>query len=262
MAGVLFWQLGSNSSVIELEELPKPYREMIRKVELEGVKWDELEAKEGGSKVEEKGKGDEKKEKTFEDIVPEPYRDFEDVFSKQNFDKLPERRACDHAIEIFPGGKFKDCKLFPLAPAQVKELDKFIEENLTTGRIRPSTSPMASPFFFIKTKDGSLRPVQDYPYLNSITVKNRYPLPLIADLIDKLKDATTVLDYSPSGYDLRADCRPPARGTVTSFDLSRRPARFNLDWNRTAMLTGAFYVRYPRLYHLRMVVGTPTLQGG
>jgi len=49
---------------------------------------------------------------------------------------------------------------------------------------------LASPFFFIQKKDGSLCPVQDYRYLNSITIKNKYLLPLISDLIDKLKNAT------------------------------------------------------------------------
>ena len=48
---------------------------------------------------------------------------------------------------------------------------------------------MASPFFFVKKKDGTLRPVQDYRKLNEMTVKNRYPLPLIQELIDKLKNA-------------------------------------------------------------------------
>ncbi len=59
------------------------------------------------------------------------------------------------------------------------------------GRIRPSKSPLAAPFFFIKKKDGSLRPVQDYRYLNlnSITVKNKYSLPLVDDLVQRLKGA-------------------------------------------------------------------------
>src|SRR5947207_888756 len=48
---------------------------------------------------------------------------------------------------------------------------------------------MASPFFFIKKKDGSLRPVQDYRKLNELTIKNRYPLPLISELVDSLQDA-------------------------------------------------------------------------
>ena len=66
------------------------------------------------------------------------------------------------------------------------ELDAFLEENLHTGRIRPSKSPMASPVFFIKKKDGSLQLVQDYQALNSVMVKNRYPIPLISELIMQL----------------------------------------------------------------------------
>ena len=82
-----------------------------------------------------------------------------------------------------------DCKVYPLNGPEQKALDAFLEENLRTGRIQPSKSPMASPFFFIKKKDSSLRPVQDYRKLNEMTVKNRYPLPLIQELIDKLKQS-------------------------------------------------------------------------
>ena len=71
--------------------------------------------------------------------------------------------------------------------SEQEELDKFLEENLKTGKIRPSKSQFASAFFFIKKKDGKLRPVQDYRKLNAITIKNQYPLPLISELIDKLK---------------------------------------------------------------------------
>ena len=66
-----------------------------------------------------------------------------------------------------------------MAPDEQKQLDEFLEENLRTGRIQPSKSPMASPVFFIKKKGGDLRLVQDYQALNTMTVKNRYPLPLI-----------------------------------------------------------------------------------
>src|ERR1700744_3072696 len=79
--------------------------------------------------------------------------------------------------------------LMPVSPAEQKPLDEFIAENLRTGRIRPSKSPMASPVFFVKKKDGGLRFVQDYRALNNMTVKNRYPLPLINDLINQLKGA-------------------------------------------------------------------------
>ena len=82
-----------------------------------------------------------------------------------------------------------DCKVYPLNPNEQKALEDFIEENLSSGRIRPSKSPMASPFFFVKKPDGKLRPTQDYRKLNEATIKNRYPLPLIGELIDKLKGA-------------------------------------------------------------------------
>lgn len=70
-----------------------------------------------------------------------------------------------------------------------EELDKFLEEHKASGRICPSQSEFASSFFFIKKKDGSLRPVQDYRKLNKLTIRNRYLLPLISDLMDKLKGA-------------------------------------------------------------------------
>jgi hypothetical protein len=57
------------------------------------------------------------------------------------------------------------------------------------GYIRPSKSPYASPFFFVRKKDGKLRPVQDYRKLNEFTIRNRYPLPLIPDLISQVRDA-------------------------------------------------------------------------
>jgi len=63
----------------------------------------------------------------------------------------------------------------------------FLEEALSTGRIRPSRSPIGAPVFFVKKKDGKLRFIQDYHTLNVITHKNRYPLPLIDDLIHRLK---------------------------------------------------------------------------
>ena len=70
-----------------------------------------------------------------------------------------------------------------------KELDAFLEENLRKGYIRPSKSPIASPVFFVKKKDGKLRFVQDYRRLNEFTIKNRYPLPLVADIIGQLRGA-------------------------------------------------------------------------
>ena len=129
----------------------------------------------------------EKQKQTFEAVVPEHYHKFKDVFDKESFDELPPSRPWDHVVELLPGDHVIDCKTYNLTLDEQKELDDFLNENLKSGRIRPSKSPFASAFFFIKKKDGRLRPIQDYQKLNNITVKNQYPLPLISELIDKLK---------------------------------------------------------------------------
>jgi transposase InsO family protein len=126
---------------------------------------------------------------TLEDILRGPYYDFVDVFDKKDFDELPPRKKWDHAIELIPDAKNFRTRLYPLSKSEQEELDKFLEENLRTGRIRSSKSPMASPFFFVKKKDGALRPVQDYRKLNEMTIKNSYPIPLINELVDKIRGA-------------------------------------------------------------------------
>ena len=74
-------------------------------------------------------------------------------------------------------------------PVEQLEWDKFLREILEKGYIWSLESEMASPFFFVSKIDGKLRPCQDYQYLNSWTIKNLYLLPLISDILDKLKRA-------------------------------------------------------------------------
>ena len=98
-----------------------------------------------------------KPKKTFEEMVPGHYRSYCDLFSKENFDELPKRKPWDHAIELVPNAKSTlDCKVYPLNRNEQEQLDQFLDENLESGRIRPSKSPFASSFFFVKKKDGSL----------------------------------------------------------------------------------------------------------
>ncbi len=98
-----------------------------------------------------------KKAKTFEEMVPEWCRDFADLFEKDNFGELPKPKTWDHAIELIPNANANlDCKVYPLNCYKQAELNKFLDENLSSRRIRPSKSPMALPFFFVKKKDGKL----------------------------------------------------------------------------------------------------------
>ncbi|KAL5507647.1 hypothetical protein ACEPAH_7103 [Sanghuangporus vaninii] len=136
---------------------------------------------------------------------PSYLEEYSDVFSEESFERLPDHRTWDHAINLKPDFKPSDCKVYPLSPKEQEAMKAFIEENLASGRIRQLKSPMVSPFFFIKKEDGSLRAIQDYRKLNDGTVKNKYPLPLINELIDKVKDAKyiTKLDVHWGYYNIR-----------------------------------------------------------
>jgi hypothetical protein len=121
--------------------------------------------------------------------IPKDYRKFRKVFSEEEAQRFPKSKPYDHAIDLLPDAPATlDCKIYPLAPGEQEALDKFIKEHLKKGYIRQSNSPYASPFFFIKKKDGKLRPVQDYRQLNKWTVRNKYPLPLIKELIARLRN--------------------------------------------------------------------------
>ncbi|GBE87281.1 hypothetical protein SCP_1005280 [Sparassis crispa] len=141
------------------------------------------------------------KPKTVEELVPNYLHDLKSVFEKKAAERFPETRPWDHAIDLKPDFIPHDCKVYPLSLKEQGAMDDFLEENLRKGYIRPSKSPMASPFFFVGKKDGALRPCQDYRYLNEGTVKNAYPLPLISDLMDQFKGASifTKMDLR-SGY--------------------------------------------------------------
>src|SRR6201996_9105894 len=124
--------------------------------------------------------------------IPTVYEDYRDVFKKKAFDKLPERRTWDHAIEIDENAQYDrrlKGKVYALSTKEHAKLDEFLDKNLASGRIRPSNSPIAALLFFVGKKDGDLRAVQDYRWLNTRTCKDSWPLPLILDVITRIKDA-------------------------------------------------------------------------
>jgi hypothetical protein len=129
-------------------------------------------------------------EQQTEAELPKEYQEFARLFSDEAADRFPPSREWDHAIDLKPGAPDAlDCKVYPMTRDEDTALEKFLDEMVGKGYIRPSKSPYASPFFFVKKKDGKLRPVQDYRRLNSHTVRNQYPLPLIAQLISDLSGA-------------------------------------------------------------------------
>ncbi len=118
------------------------------------------------------------------------YQQFAKVFSKEESKRYPPKRAWDHAIEFKKDAPDAiDCKVYPMNRIEDEAVQKFLHDELEKGYIRESKSPYASSFFFIRKKDGKLRPVQDYQKINAIIIRNQYPLPLIADLIRNLSNA-------------------------------------------------------------------------
>src|SRR6266404_3391275 len=129
--------------------------------------------------------------------VPEKYQQHERVFSEEAAQQFPPKRLWDHAIKLKPETPdVIDCKIYPLTQTEDQALVTFLDEQLKKGYIRLSKSPYASPFFFIKKKDGKLCPVQDYHKLNEHTIHNRYPLPFIPDLISQVQDAHIFMKFN------------------------------------------------------------------
>ncbi|THH00881.1 hypothetical protein EW145_g7016 [Phellinidium pouzarii] len=182
--------------------------------------------------------------KPLKDSIPAHYHNFIHLFEKKAAERFPIERPYDHAIDLKPDFVPRDCKLYSMTPKEELALDEFLTENLRKGYIRPSKSPMASPFFFIGKKDNTLRPCQDYRALNEGTIKNAYPLPLIGDLMDKLRGAKyfTKLDLR-SGYNniriKEGDQYKAAFKTIHSlfeptvmfFGLCNSPATFQMFMN-------------------------------
>jgi hypothetical protein len=135
--------------------------------------------------------------------LPAKYHEFKDVFSEEGANMLPPHRPYDCAIEIEEGKSPPFGRIYNLSEKELLALNNYLKDNLDKGFIRSSRSPAAAPIFFVKKKDGSLRPVVDYRGLNKVTIKNRYPLPLVPGLIDRLRRAKifTKLDLR-SAYNL------------------------------------------------------------
>ena len=95
--------------------------------------------------------------KTFEEMVPSPYQRHFKVFSEKESEQLPEHKPWDHAIDLKPDApETIRTKIYPMSVNEQEELDRFLEDNLQKGYIRPSKSPLSSPVFFVKKKDGKL----------------------------------------------------------------------------------------------------------
>lgn len=178
------------------------------------------------------------------EAVKEIIQDFHDIF--QEPEGLPPRRACDHTINLIPGAKPINLRPYRHNPALKDEIEKQITEMLSSGVIQHSQSPFSSPAILVKKKDGTWRLVIDYRQLNNITVKTKYPVPVIEELLDELTGAKwfTKLDLRSGYHQIRmAEGEEPKTAfqthsghyeyKVMSFGLTGAPATFLKAMNDT-----------------------------
>lgn len=103
--------------------------------------------------------------------------------------ELPPRRTHDHRIILKPDASPVNLRPYRYPHHHKDELERQIKEMLDMGIIQPSQSSFASPALLVGKKDGSLRMCIDYRKLNSMTVKDKFPIPIIDDLLNELHGA-------------------------------------------------------------------------
>jgi hypothetical protein len=157
---------------------------------------------------------------------------------------LPPERPVGHTIKMVEGHEPPHKRGYRLTPKEKAECTRQCQELLAKGLIRPSTSPYSSPVIFVKKKDGSLRMCIDYRAVNKLTIKNRYPLPRIDQLLDTLQGAKVFssLDLHSGYHQLRIhpDDVPKTAFTTptghyewlcTPFGISNAPGMFQAAMN-------------------------------
>ncbi|KAJ9561986.1 hypothetical protein OSB04_007146 [Centaurea solstitialis] len=164
--------------------------------------------------------------------------EFPDVFP-EDLPGLPPDRQIEFGIDLVPGAAPIARAPYRLAPPELQELSDQLQELSGKGFIRPSSSPWGAPILFVKKKDGSHQMCIDYQGLNKVTIKNRYPLPRIDDLLDQLQGASwfSKIDLRSGYHQLNvkeADIHKTAFRTryghfeflVMPFRLTNAPAAF------------------------------------
>ena len=174
-------------------------------------------------------------------------KDYPGVFSKE-LPGMPPDRDIEFLIELLPGTGPISKRPYQMPAKDLEEIKTQINELLEKGYIRPSSSPWGAPVLLVENKDGSLRMVVDYHALNEVTIKNKYPLPMINDLFEQLQAAKVFSKIDlRSGYHqlkIREQDIPKTtftrryglyEYTVMSFGLTNTPAYFMNMMNKAFM---------------------------
>jgi hypothetical protein len=178
--------------------------------------------------------------------ISSEYHEYADLFSEQEALKLPPHRPYDHKIPLEKDATPPFGTIYPMSLTELETLHKYVEKNLNKGFLRHSQSPCGAPVLFVKKADGTLRLCVDYRGLNKITTKNRYPLLLIGELLDRICKAKYFTKFDiQDGYNrLRMTSREEWKTafrcryglfeyTVMPFSLCNAPGTFQHYMNDT-----------------------------
>lgn len=162
----------------------------------------------------------------------------------QSPNELPPQRNLDHSIPLLSGVKPVNIKPYRYSPTQKDGIERQVKDMLHNGIIQPSSSPFASPVILVKKKDGSWRFCVDYRHLNALTIKNKYPLPIVDELLDELHGAIyfSKLDMKFGYHQIRLKVADEHKTTfkthsghwefkVMPFGLTNAPATFQAAMN-------------------------------
>jgi len=123
------------------------------------------------------------------ETLPKPYCQYKELFEEKKAKVLAPRRTSDHAITRKEGAEHPWGPIYPMSAHQLNELDNYLKKMISEGKIADGASPYGAPILFVPKRDGCLRLCVDYRNLNKLTILNKYLLPLMDELRDRVAGA-------------------------------------------------------------------------
>jgi hypothetical protein len=193
-------------------------------------------------------------------------RDFPDVFPEELLGMPPDREV-EFVIDLLPGTAPISKQPYRMSVEELKELKKQLTELQEAGYIQPSSSPWGASVLFVQKKDGSQRMCVVYRSLNDVTMKNKYLLPCIEDLFDRMRDARVFsnIDLRPGYHQMKIRPSDISKTilstryglyefTVMSFGLTNAPAYFMdlknkvfMIWTDSSWFSSTIFLFIPRV---------------